>query len=314
MIVAACPMTRETHQLEQLEQAGAAAAVMYSLFAEQVQRDALGHIGTQTDGPADITSPMPLDYVGGLDDYLKHIELAKKAVSMPIIASLNGSQVGEWIRFAGLMEQAGADALELNVYFVPVDPNVTGSQVEQQYFEIVAAVREQVNIPLCVKLGPFFSSMPNMAVSLQKLGIDGLVLFNRFLQPDIDISTFEVSPRLTLSGREALRLPLRWIAILRTHLTLSLASSSGAHCADDVIKLLLAGADVVSMASALLRNGPRYLTTVIDELSAWMEEKEFKSINEIRGLVRQRPGFNPAVFERSNYIQSIISYDDDAQR
>lgn len=313
MIVAACPLTRESHHLERLEQAGASAAVMYSLFAEQIESDMLGNVG-QTPGPTEYVEnspPMPQEYVGGIDAYLRHIELARKAVTMPIIGSLNGSRMGDWTEFARLIEQAGADALELNIYFVPADPMVSGSQVEQQYLDIVGSVRDQIKIPLSVKLGPFFSSLPNLAMQLESLGVNGLVLFNRFLQPDIDIETFEVTPRLTLSSREELRLPLRWIAILRSQVALSLAASSGAHCADDAIKLLLVGADVVSMASALLRNGPNHMTTVIDGINAWMQEKGYTSIDEYRGLVHPRAGTRLTAFERSNYIQTIISYDKD---
>jgi len=313
MVVAACPLTRESVQLQQLEQAGASAAVLYSLFAEQVDADTLRHVGESPakSSPADSKAPLPQDYVGGLDAYLRHIELSRNSVAMPIIASLNCSGMGDWVRFAKLIEQAGASALELNVYFVPTDPQVTGSQVEQQYFEIVAAVREQIKIPLAVKLGPFFSSIPNMAARMEDLGVNGLVLFNRFLQPDIDTQTFEVSPRLTLSSRAELRLPLRWIAILRSQVALSLAASSGAHCAEDAIKLLLAGADVVSMASALLRHGPDLLTTIMEEIEAWMRDKEFNSIDDFRGLVHPRSGTNSNAFERSNYIQTILSYDDE---
>ncbi len=310
LIVAACPLTRESQRIMELEQAGAAAAVMYSLFAEQVESDALSQIGhgtTETGGVS--VAPLPQDYVVGVDDYLRNIELAKQSVSIPIIASLNGSDVGDWINFASLMEQAGADALELNIYFVPTDPDITGSQVEEQYYQIVAAVRDQIKIPLTVKLGPYFSSLPNLAKRLAEIGVDGLVLFNRFLQPDIDVDTLDVAPRLTLSSSGALRLPLRWIAILREQVSMSLAASSGAHTTRDVAKLILAGADVVSMASVLLENGPHHLTTLLEELAAWMEAREFASIEDFRGIVMRRPGADPTAFERANYIKTIISYD-----
>ncbi|MGI9519113.1 MAG: dihydroorotate dehydrogenase-like protein [Pirellulaceae bacterium] len=310
LIVAACPLTRESQRVMELEQAGAAAAVMYSLFAEQVDSDPLsriGHAATETGGVN--VAPLPNDYVVGVDAYLKNIELTKKAVSIPIIASLNGSDLGDWINFAALMEQAGADALELNIYFVPTDPNTTGSQVEDRYCEIVAAVRDQIKIPLSVKLGPFFSSLPNFAGRLCDLGVNGLVLFNRFLQPDIDVDTLEVAPRLTLSSSDALRLPLRWIAILREQLPISLAASSGAHDATDVAKLILAGADVVSMESVLLEHGPHHVATVLEELTGWMEAHDFESIEQIRGAVMRRPGADPTAFERANYIKTIISYD-----
>ena len=316
LIVAACPLTRENTRIEQLEQAGAAAAVMYSLFEEQVNSDPLRQLGldASTTGRSRNVSPMPSDFAAGINGYLRSIELAKKSVQMPIIGSLIGSDMGAWIEYAELIESAGADALELNVYFVPTDVNMTGSQVEDQYIEIVAAVRDQIKIPLSVKLGPFFSSLPNMAARLNAEGIDGLVLFNRFLQPDVDVHTLEVMPRLTLSTRDELRLPLRWIAILRSQFSLSLAASSGAHCAEDVAKLILVGADVVSMASALLRNGPGHLTKVLDELVDYLAQGNFESIANLRGFVQRQPETDATAFERANYVKTIISYDDEAPR
>jgi dihydroorotate dehydrogenase (fumarate) len=313
LIVAACPLTRETYRLERLEQAGAAAAVMYSLFAEQVESDDLSRVGQQQPFVAtdELSAPLPTDYVVGLDAYLDNIEMAKRSVSIPVIGSLNGSDVGEWMRFAQLIEQAGADALELNIYFVPTDPTMTGADVEEKYFEMVAKIRDQIKIPLSVKLGPFFSSLPNLAVRLAELDVNGLVLFNRFLQPDINIQTFEVTPRLKLSTRDELRLPLRWIAILRPHVSLSIAASTGAHTAEDVVKLLLAGADVVSMASALMRHGSEHLTTVLNDLTAYMETKGMESVDDMRGLVDRHPDSDTTAFERANYIKTIISYDEE---
>jgi dihydroorotate dehydrogenase (fumarate) len=314
LIVAACPLTREITRIEQLEQAGAAAAVMYSLFEEQVDNDPLRRLGLEAPltGSSQNVVPMPSDFATGINGYLRSIELAKKSVQMPIIGSLNGSGLGAWIEYAGLIEQAGADAIELNVYFVPTDVNLSGSQVEEKYLEIVAAVRDQIKIPLSVKLGPFFSSLPNMVAQLNAKGVDGLVLFNRFLQPDVDVNTLEVLPRLSLSTRDELRLPLRWIAILRKQFTLSLAASSGAHCAEDVAKLILAGADVVSMASALLRNGPSHVTKVLEDLVAYMDQGRFESIAQMRGFVQRQPGSDPTEFERANYVQTIVTYDYEA--
>ena len=312
LIVAACPLTRESTRLEQLEQAGAAAAVMYSLFAEQVESDSLQQIGRRKlNSSTENTSLLTHDYEVGLDDYLRNIELARKEVSMPIIGSLNGSGIGEWMRFARLIEQAGADALELNIYFVPTDPKLTGRQIEHQYYEMISAVRDQITIPMAVKLGPFFSSLPNFAVRVEDLGVNGLVLFNRFLQPDIDLETLEVTPRLRLSTRRELRLTLRWIAILRPHVKLSLCTSTGAHCGEDVAKLLLAGADVVSMASALLQHGPGYIATVIEELTSYMQGKGFESVDDMRGLAIEQTDADSAAFERANYIKTIASYEED---
>jgi dihydroorotate dehydrogenase (fumarate) len=312
LIVAACPLTRETSRLEKLEQAGAAAAVMYSLFAEQVESDALRQIGRkQLNSQSQDPSLLAHDFVFDLDDYLRNIELAKKSVAMPIIGSLNGSGIGEWTRFASQIEQAGADALELNIYFVPTNPDLTATEIERKYFEMVSVVRDQITIPLAVKLSPFFSSLPNFAVRLADLGVNGLVLFNRFLQPDINLETLEVIPRLKLSTRQELNLTLRWIAILRPLVRFSLCSSTGAHCGDDVAKLLLAGADAVSMASALLQHGPGYISTVIEELSSFMEARGFASVDDMRGLVLQRTESDAAAFERANYIKTIASYEED---
>jgi dihydroorotate dehydrogenase (fumarate) len=311
LVVAACPLSRELHQIEQLEQAGAGAAVMYSLFAEQATGDSLRGVGSAADvaGVYSESGPRPGDYASSVDSYLRNIELAKKSVSMPIIGSLNGAGPGDWTRFAPLMEQAGADALELNVYFVPTDPQQTGSQVEAQYLEIVRDVRSQIEIPLSVKLGPFFSSLPNFSQQLADAGADGLVLFNRFLQPDIDVETREAAPRLTLSSRDELRLPLRWIAILRSQLSLSLAATTGVHCAEDVLKLLLAGADVVMIASALLQHGPSFITHLREELEAFLEAKQIPSIGDLRGAASQQRVANPEAFERANYIKSLISFE-----
>lgn len=312
LIVAACPLTRECTRLEKLEQSGAAAAVMYSLFAEQVEADALRKIGQKNPNSSHNNSSLVThEYEIGLDQYLKNIELARKAVSMPIIGSLNGSGIGEWMRFARLIEQAGADALELNIYFVPTDPAQTGSQIEQRYFEIISAVRDQITIPLAVKLSPFFSSLPNFAVRLADLGVSGLVLFNRFMQPDIDLNTLDVAPRLRLSTRSELLLTLRWIAILRPLVGFSLCSSTGAHCGDDVAKLLLSGADAVSMASALLKHGPGYVETVINQLTAYMETKGFASVNDMRGFILQKTESDSTAFARANYIKTIASYEED---
>ncbi len=308
LVVAACPLTRESYQIEQLVQAGAAAVVMYSLFAEQIEGESC--IGFREESGVPSEAPLPQDYTVGIDTYLRNIELAKHAVDVPIIASLNGSSVGDWIRFAPLMEQAGADALELNVYFVPTDPGMSGARVEETYVELVTAVRASLGIPLAVKLGPFFSSLPFLAQRLQNAGADGLVLFNRFLQPDVNVETFEVTPRLVLSNRDELRLPLRWIAILRSQLSLSLAASSGVHTSEDVIKLLLVGADVVTLASALLTQGAQHLKTLLAELDDYLADKGFGTLADLRGLVAPRPGSQRTAFERANYIKTLLSYDE----
>lgn len=314
LVLAASPLTSELHNLQRFEEAGAAAAVMGSLFAEQIEFKwwtTFGHErpADAPDDPQDWVLYRELDEFNcGPDAYVRRIELAKKTVSIPIIGSLNGSHRGDWVNFARMIQEAGADALELNIYFVPTDPAVTASQVEDRYLELVTAVRAQVSIPLAVKLSPFFSSLPHMAQSLVRAGVNGLVLFNRFLQPDIDLARLEASPRLSLSTREELRLPLRWIAILRGQLDISLAGTSGVHFAEDVLKLILAGADVAMLASALIRHGPHHITTLLKEASFWLQHKGFASLQDAKGFVSHQRGANAAAFERANYARGLTSH------
>jgi dihydroorotate dehydrogenase (fumarate) len=311
LVVSACPLTNESHLVERLEQAGASAVVLSSLFQEQIDVDEENTPGCRSDRIDDASLrcvPGLDDYNAGADSYLRHLENLKKSVSIPVIASLNGTRLNGWHRFARLMEQAGADALELNVYFVPMDPAVSGAQIEQQYFELVAAVRAVVKIPLAVKIGPFFSSLPYMAGRLVSLGVDGLVLFNRFLQPDIDIETRQVKSTFTLSSRDELRLPLRWIGILREQVPVSLAATTGVHCGEDVVKLLMAGADVTMMASALIQHGPSYLNTVLDELRSLMSRLGIDSVEQIKGSLSQHKCHDPGAFERANYLTILAAF------
>ena len=318
LVVAACPLTTQIHSLERLEAAGAAAAVIASLFEEQIESEwssPCSSLPEDHGGSAvDLVDHSELyDYNSGPDAYLRHIAAAKRALSIPVIGSLNGSSPrGGWVRFAKLMEQAGADAVELNVYFVPTSPEVPAEAIEHRYLDLVAAVRAEISVPLAVKIGPFFSSLPNMARRLLAAGADGLVLFNRFLQPDIDLDTLEVSPNLVLSSRDELRLPLRWIAILRGQTEASLAATSGIHGAEDMLKLLLAGADVGMLASALIRNGPDHLRTMLSEMTQWLAQKGFGSVQEIRGLLSQRRGPDPGAFERVSYMRTVMSLTRDA--
>jgi dihydroorotate dehydrogenase (fumarate) len=225
-----------------------------------------------------------------------------------VIASLNGSSDGGWVRYARSMQEAGADAVELNIYFLATDPDTGSADVEARYLDLVSAVRQAVSIPVAVKVGPYFSAMANMAGRLVGAGANGLVLFNRFYQPDFDVEALEVVPRLVLSSSEELRLPLRWIAILHGRLRASLAATTGVHTGQDVAKLLLAGADVTMMTSALLRHGPGHVATVEEELLAWMVEQEFKSVTEFRGSMSQLAVHNPEAFERANYMQMLTTY------
>jgi len=312
LVAAASPLTARLQDLIQLEQSGVAAAVMMSLFQEQIEEDDMNfqparHVADFGQASEAVYVPRLDDYNCGPDSYLRHLEAAKRAVSIPIIASLNGSRPGRWTRFARLLEQAGADALELNVYFIPTDPDTTGDDVEQRYVELVAAVRADCSIPLAVKLCNCFSSLPSMAQRLVAVGADGLVLFNRSLEPDIDLATLTAHPRLILSSRDELRSRLRWIGIVRRHLAVSLAGTGGVESADDVIKLLSVGADVVMIASTLIRHGPQFAFVMLEDLSRWLQERRFESIDRLRGIAvaQQFPDANGV--ERSNYMGAITA-------
>jgi dihydroorotate dehydrogenase (fumarate) len=248
------------------------------------------------------------EYNTGPDEYLRHLEACKRELAIPVIGSLNGASEGGWIRYAKLIQDAGADALELNVYFIAADPDVSGTQVEQRYLELVLAVRESVTIPLAVKIGPYFSSMANMAGRFVKAGANGLVLFNRFLQPDIDLETLRVDPTLHLSTSDEMRLPLRWIAMLHGRVSCSLAATTGVHTAEDAVKLLLAGADVTMMASALFRHGPEHLSVVLEGMRTWLDEHEYASIEQLKGSVSQENVADPLAFSRSNYMQMLVNF------
>jgi dihydroorotate dehydrogenase (fumarate) len=310
LVASASPLTGRLEFLHQMEEAGAAAVVMPSLFEEQLARDERAvrrYFELGLDAFARTVAEVPeLDvYNGGPANYLRAIAQAKKTLAIPVIASLNGRGAGDWARHAQLVEEAGADAVELNIYFVPTDPAATALQVEQRYLDLVAAVRDAVKIPLAVKLGPYFSSLPNLARRLVEVGADGLVLFNRFLQPDVDLETLRISPTVALTASMDLRVPLRWIAILRSQLSISLAASSGIHTSSDVVKLLLAGADATMTTSALLRHGPGHFRNLLDGLLSWMRAKGHGSIKEIQGSLSLRNCPDPEAFERANYVTMI---------
>jgi dihydroorotate dehydrogenase (fumarate) len=313
LVVSACPLTAQVETLCRLEEAGAAAAVMPSLFEEQIVHDQMEFFEYYED-PANsfreaLTYFPELEtYNPGPDSYLRSIEAAKAAVTMPIIGSLNGTSRGGWIRYARMIQEAGADALELNIYLVATDPEHSAADVEARYLELVRSVRETVSIPMAVKIGPFFSSLPHLARRLVQSGADGLVMFNRFLQPDIDLETLAVRPNLVLSTSDELRLPLRWIAILRGQLEISLAATSGVHTPQDVLKLLLAGADVTMSASALYKNGPGHIRTLLEGVRFWLEEKEYRSVAQMKGSVSQQHSRDPEAFERANYVKTLTNF------
>ncbi len=313
LVIAACPLTYRVETLVRLEAAGAAAVVLPSLFEEQIAHDEVEmtrvhEIGTESFAESLTYFPEADDYHTGPETYLEFIEKAKFAVKIPVIASLNGISTGGWTRYAKMMQDAGADALELNVYFVAADCDTTAAQVESRYLELVAAVKKSVSIPLAVKVGPYFSAMANMARRLVEAGADGLVLFNRFLQPDIDLDTLETTPKLVLSSPNELLVPLRWIAILRGRVDASLALTSGLHDADGMAKALLAGADVGMVASTIYEDGSQQVGRILAGLRDWMEEKEYDSVEQLKGSMSQENCPDPAAFERGNYMKALTSY------
>jgi dihydroorotate dehydrogenase (fumarate) len=296
-----------------LEDAGASAVVLQSLFEEQIKHHELkvdSILESFTDSFAEARDFFPaLDsYNTGPESYLHLVEEAKETLSIPVIASLNGTSRGGWTRYARLLEEAGADALELNVYIVAADPRVRSSEVEAIYVELVGDVASSISIPLAVKIGPYFSSTANMVMRLASAGARGCVMFNRFLYPDISLHKMRVVPTLHLSSSEESLMSLRWIAILSGQFPISLAASSGIHTAHDVVKLLLAGADVTMMASALLRRGPSHVRQVIGGLASWLEEHEYASVAEMKGSMSQSASPDPGAFERANYIRSIVDF------
>ena len=313
LMVAACPLTKEVESLCRLEEAGAGGAVLHSLFEEQIEHDSLEvhHLREDySESFAESLSYFPEldDYSTGPENYLKLIEDTKKAVSMPIIASLNGATEGGWVNYAQRIQDAGADALELNVYFVATDPSETSEQVESRYLRLVEKVRQAISIPLAVKICFYFSSLPNMARRLVEAGADGLVLFNRFLYPEMDLETLEVHPHLHLSTPRELGRPLRWIAILRGQIKASLAATSGVHSSEDALKAIMAGADVVMIATALLRHGPDHLPALLTGMCQWLRENEYASVDQMRGSMTRENCPDPEAFERANYLKALVSY------
>lgn len=313
LVPSASTLSSRIDTLRRLQDAGASAIVMQSLFEEQIEHEEqqthrVMETGAESFAEALTYVPEMADYNTGPDEYLRYLESCRKELEIPVIGSLNGATEGGWVRYARLIQEAGADALELNVYFVATDPDESGWEVEHRYLELVAAVRSSITIPLAVKIGPYFSSMANMARQLDDAGADGLVLFNRFLQPDIDLETLQVDPTLRLSTSDELRLPLRWIAILRGNVSCSLAATTGVWSAEDALKLLLAGADVTMMASALFRKGPEHLGTVLDGVRDWLEAHEYASVEQLKGSASQANVADPFAYARSNYVQMLVNY------
>lgn len=293
IVASAGPLSRSLDSMKRLEDAGAAAIVMYSLFEEQIAHEAaeLDHYlsyGKETFAEALTYFPEPHEYNLGPDEYVNHLRKAKESLNVPVIGSLNGISTGGWINYAKKIEEAGADAIELNVYYIPTDLKLNGVDVEDRYLEVLNAVKTTVRVPVAMKLSPFFSSLAHFAHRLDSVGANGLVLFNRFYQPDIDLEKLEVVPGVDLSTSTAMRLPLRWVAILHGRIKASLAATSGIHTAQDVIKMLMVGADVTMMCSALLKHGPQHITQVLAEIRDWMLEHEYVSISQMKGSMSQK--------------------------
>jgi len=310
LVASASPLSQELASIRQLEDAGASAVVLYSLFEEQLRQESLEldfYLSAGTESFAESLSyfPQPAEFHLGPDEYLDHIRKAKAAVQIPIVASLNGTSVGGWIQYATQIEEAGADALECNVYWIVTDPDMTSAEVEQHYLDIVEAVKTAVHIPVAIKLSPFFSNFANMAKRIDAAGADGLVLFNRFYQPDIDLESLEVTPNVLLSTPQAMRLPLTWIGILHGKVKASLAATSGIHGAEDVIKLLLVGSDVTMLCSTLLRNGINHLRSIEQGIRQWMEAHEYESVQQLKGSMSQQRCADPSAFERAQYMRAV---------
>lgn len=313
MVVSPSPLSEKTDNIRQMEDAGASAIVLHSLFEEQLTHESQSlnaNLMQGEDSYAESLSYFPDlgDYKMGPEGYLEHVRQAKEAVDIPIIGSLNGISEGGWTQYARQIQDAGADAIELNMYFIPTDPDMTGVYVREMCENLVRAVKSSVNIPVAVKIGPFFSAMPYMARRLEVSGADGLVLFNRFYQPDFDLEKLDVVPNLILSDSRDLRLRLRWVAILYHQIKADLAITGGIHTPEDVVKAMMAGAKVAMTTSALLKKGIDHLRVVLNGLETWMEEHEYESIEMMQGSMSQKSVGDPAAFERANYMKILNSY------
>ncbi|MCG9885812.1 MAG: dihydroorotate dehydrogenase-like protein [Cyanobacteria bacterium] len=311
---AAAPLSEDLDNIRRLEDAGAGAIVLHSLFEEQLLREKFElhhHLEYGTESFAESLSyfPEPDEYHVGPELYLDHIRSTKAAIAVPVIASLNGFSAGGWVEYARLMAEAGADALELNLYLVPTDPDRSGAEVEQLFIDTLTQVRQEVTCPIAVKLSPFFSSLPHMAKRLADGGANGLILFNRFMQPDIDPEVLEVHPQAHLSGKGDLRLPLRWLALLHGRVPVDFASSGGVQRGRDIVKLLMAGAKATQVCSALLRHGIPYLGVLEQELCHWMEEHEYATVQEMQGILSQRFCPDASAYERAQYVRAVSSYE-----
>jgi dihydroorotate dehydrogenase (fumarate) len=313
LVASASPLSQKVSTVQQMEAAGVSAVVMYSLFEEQIIQESLKLQEDLTRGAhqfAEALTYLPEygQYSIGPESYIQHLAKVKKSVGIPVIGSLNGVSTGGWIEYAKKIEDTGADALELNIYYLATDPGLTSAELEDTYISLVSDIRAQADFPIAVKLSPFITALPNFAKQLVEAGANGLVLFNRFYQPDFDLEALEVVPNLVLSNSDELRLPLRWIAILYGKVQTDFALTSGVHTAQDMIKALMAGASAVMSTSAMLQNGVGIAETLISDLQLWMEENEYVSVKQMKGSMSQQAVAEPAAFERANYMKVLSSY------
>lgn len=313
LVASSSPLTQKVDTIQKMEDAGLSAVVLYSLFEEQITQESLKlhHDllrGSESYAEALTYLPDYGQYSIGPEKYIEYIKKVKKAVNIPVIGSLNGVTTGGWIEYAQKIEQAGADALELNLYYLATDPEMTSSSLEDNYIHLVQDIRHKIKIPIAVKLSPFFTALPNFARRLQQAGANGLVLFNRFYQPDFDLEKLEVVPNLVLSNSHEVRLPLRWIAILYGKIEIDFALTSGVHTAEDMLKAVMAGANITTIASTLLQNGVGAATEILSMAKTWLEEHEYESISQMRGSMSQQAVGDPATFERANYMRVLSSY------
>ncbi len=310
LVVSASPLSEDIGNLTRMEDAGAAAVVLHSLFEEQIRYERYELHWNTTQGTESYPEalsyfPDPHELCVGPEAYLKHIAKAKATVTIPIIASLNGSTPSGWTSFAKQIQQAGADALELNIYNIPTDMKISGADLEHQYIEVVRSVRAEVSIPLAVKVSPFFTNFANMAKRFAENGANGLVLFNRFYQPDIELESLEVTPNVFYSTPMAMRLPLRWIAILYDRIGASLAATSGIHRGTDALKMLMAGADVTMLCSVLMRHGIDRLRVIEEEMVSWLREHEYESVEQLKGSLSHKNCPDSSAFERAQYMRAV---------
>ena len=313
LVPSSSPLTGELDSAKKLEDAGASALVLPSLFEETIeyeQKQLERFVSSQSLGHYEAQSyqPVPEDYSSELDSYLERIQQFKSALDIPVIASLNGISTNGWIDTGKELQQAGADALELNVYYIAGDPDTSGEEVEQRYLQLLTDLRQHISIPVTMKLSSQFSSIANMVLKLQQAGAQGVSLFNRFYQPDIDLETLQIKPHLDLSSSMESLLRIRWIALIRGRIDLSIAATGGFHRAEDIIKALLVGADITHLCSVLLQNGPEHIAVLKQELQYWLEEHEYDSVTQMKGSVSKSCAINPAALEHCNYMHVIKSY------